>query len=121
MNTKKTKHTPGPGVKDIIQAISSEALTDILETSSMELDWSDTPDQVRDELEQEAGQVIRAAPKMAERIERLEADNAELLEALEGLQVEAWKHRTGKVKKDFSLLMADSIARAAIRKAKGDK
>lgn len=103
----KSKHTPGP--EDIIQAVSSENLANLLESASMELDWSDTPDQVRDELEQDAGQIIREAARM-------ESVNAELLAALYDC-VATLEER----EQDENGEAALEAARAAIRKAKGDK
>ena len=44
----------------------------------------------------------------------------ELLAALVSLQAEAWPLRSKNVRIDFSFLLADSAARAAIRKAKGE-
>lgn len=117
MNTKKAKHTPGPGVKDIIQAVSSEHLAGMLESASMELDWSDTPDQVRDELEQDAGQIIREAPEMAAKIERLEAVNKELLAALEAIAAEM---ESAPMLTDTAESRLESVQRL-IAKAKGDK
>ena len=103
MKNEKAKHTPGPG--DIIQAVSSEGLWNLVESASMELDWSDTPDQLREEAEQDAGQIIREAP-------RLKAINADLLATLE-MALKAEKSLIPEItRRERIKIMTTTIAKA---------
>ena len=67
MKNENAKHTPGP--EDIIQAVSSEGLGNLLESASMELDWSDTPDNDREKAEIGAAVLILAAPELLAALE----------------------------------------------------
>ena len=104
MNTNK--HTPGPWNIEHDKIEGIRPICQLYHPCGDIVDWpTDNPDDGDREAEANAA-LIAAAP--------------DLLAALEALQKEAWKNRTGNVKKDFSLLLADSAARAAIAKAKGE-
>lgn len=52
------------------------------------------------------------------RLPQLELQNADLLDALEGLLVHLWDGRKRNVKEDYSLMVAEVAAQEAICKAK---
>ena len=64
MKNKKTGHTPGDIIRAVITGTENEQINAAIMGASMELDWSDTPDNIREQAEAQAAQMFAAAPDL---------------------------------------------------------
>lgn len=67
MKNEKAKYNPGPS--DIVRAFlncenEDTRLNEVVQSASMELDWSDTPDKDREKAEAGAVALMLAAPEL---------------------------------------------------------
>ena len=113
MNTNK--HTPGDIIRAVITGTENEQINAAIMGASMELDWSDTPDNIREQTEAQAAQMFAVAPNLLAALER----TAEYL--AESHQDEIDKNHYGDGPEGCSYCEAIKEARAAIAAAKGDK
>jgi hypothetical protein len=97
--TKKSQHTPGPWRAEVsgdTVYITSETYGDVARVREGD----------GDDRREANIRLIAAAP--------------ELLEALDGILNNLWEDRKRNVKRDYSLMVYEAQAKAAIAKAKGE-
>lgn len=57
---------------DIIKAIANDGLFDLIQNASMEIDWSDIPDTIRERTEEKTAKIIESAPELLAALELAE-------------------------------------------------
>lgn len=99
MNTNK--HTPGDIIRAVITGTENEQINAAIMGASMELDWSDTPDNIREQTEAQAAQMLSVA-----------------LDLLEALDVKD-KYSVSEILREHGYNYEADRIDAAVRKAEG--